>query len=47
MPETPRQPHLLLCASALDADLAREFADVIDKTGTQDQPRRRLVLCVT
>ncbi|MFE2566141.1 hypothetical protein [Streptomyces mirabilis] len=31
MPETRRQPYLLLCASALDADLAWEFADVIDK----------------
>ncbi|MFE3410733.1 hypothetical protein ACFXMT_21140 [Streptomyces mirabilis] len=31
MPETQHQPYLLLCASALDADLAWEFADVIDK----------------
>ncbi|GAX57807.1 LysM peptidoglycan-binding domain-containing protein [Streptomyces olivochromogenes] len=34
MPETQHQPYLLLCASALDADLAWEFADVIDKVGT-------------
>ncbi|MER5924945.1 hypothetical protein [Streptomyces mirabilis] len=34
MPETRHQPYLLLCASALDADLAWEFADVIDKAGT-------------
>ncbi|MER7692579.1 hypothetical protein [Streptomyces sp. NPDC097610] len=34
MPEPPHQPDMLLCASALDADLAWEFADVIDKTGT-------------
>ncbi|MFC9633882.1 hypothetical protein ACFTY8_32660 [Streptomyces mirabilis] len=34
MPETQHQPYLLLCASALDADLAWEFADVIDKAGT-------------
>jgi nucleoid-associated protein YgaU len=34
MPETQHQPYLLLCASALDADLAWEFADVIDRTGT-------------
>ncbi|MFF2515532.1 hypothetical protein [Streptomyces sp. NPDC058086] len=33
MPETQYQPYLLLCASALDADLAWEFADVIDKAG--------------
>ncbi|WP_329326999.1 hypothetical protein [Streptomyces mirabilis] len=33
MPETQHQPYLLLCASALDADLAWEFADVIDKAG--------------
>ncbi|MEU0820632.1 LysM peptidoglycan-binding domain-containing protein [Streptomyces mirabilis] len=31
MPETQHQPYLLLCASALDADLVWEFADVIDK----------------
>ncbi|PBC92411.1 LysM domain-containing protein [Streptomyces sp. Ag82_O1-15] len=34
MPETQHQPYLLLCASALHADLAWEFADVIDKAGT-------------
>ncbi|MFD7003991.1 hypothetical protein ACFWA5_49160 [Streptomyces mirabilis] len=34
MSETRHQPYLLLCASALDADLAREFADIIDKAGT-------------
>ncbi|MFD8001157.1 hypothetical protein [Streptomyces mirabilis] len=34
MPETQHQPYLLLCASALDADVAWEFADVIDKAGT-------------
>lgn len=34
MPETQHQPYLLLCASALDPDLAWEFADVIDKAGT-------------
>ncbi|MFE4752371.1 hypothetical protein ACFRIB_19185 [Streptomyces mirabilis] len=34
MPETQHQPYLLLCASALDADLVWEFADVIDKAGT-------------
>ncbi|MFD8928914.1 hypothetical protein [Streptomyces mirabilis] len=34
LPETRHQPYLLLCASALDADLAWEFADVIDKAGT-------------
>ncbi|WP_369228825.1 hypothetical protein AB5J56_00330 [Streptomyces sp. R21] len=33
MPETRHQPYLLLCASALDADTAWEFADVIDKAG--------------
>ncbi|MFD3603782.1 hypothetical protein, partial [Streptomyces sp. NPDC058656] len=33
MPETRHQPYLLLCASALDPDLAWEFADVIDKAG--------------
>ncbi|MFE4621818.1 hypothetical protein [Streptomyces mirabilis] len=31
IPETQHQPYLLLCASALDADLAWEFADVTDK----------------
>ncbi|MER5664174.1 hypothetical protein [Streptomyces mirabilis] len=34
IPETRHQPYLLLCASALDADPAWEFADVIDKAGT-------------
>lgn len=34
IPETQHQPYLLLCASALDPDLAWEFADVIDKAGT-------------
>ncbi|MFF2132368.1 hypothetical protein ACFVW1_44900 [Streptomyces olivochromogenes] len=34
IPETQHQPYLLLCASVLDADLAWEFADVIDKAGT-------------
>jgi nucleoid-associated protein YgaU len=34
MPETQHQPYLLLCASALDTDLAWECADVIDKAGT-------------
>ncbi len=34
MPEIQHQPYLLLCASALHADLAWEFADVIDKAGT-------------
>ncbi|MFF7889253.1 hypothetical protein ACH40F_51955 [Streptomyces sp. NPDC020794] len=34
MPESQHQPYLLLCASALDADVAWEFADVIDKAGT-------------
>ncbi|MFF4517407.1 hypothetical protein [Streptomyces mirabilis] len=34
MPETWHQSYLLLCASALDPDLAWEFADVIDKAGT-------------
>ncbi|WP_231157069.1 LysM peptidoglycan-binding domain-containing protein [Streptomyces sp. CNZ748] len=33
LPDTPHQPHLLLCASVLDADTAWEFADVIDKAG--------------
>ncbi|GDY80301.1 hypothetical protein SAV31267_097860 [Streptomyces avermitilis] len=31
MPETSHQPYLLLCASTLDADLAWQFADIIDK----------------
>ncbi|MFD7379138.1 hypothetical protein [Streptomyces mirabilis] len=34
IPEIQHQPYLLLCASVLDADLAWEFADVIDKAGT-------------
>ncbi|MDX3579222.1 LysM peptidoglycan-binding domain-containing protein [Streptomyces sp. FL07-04A] len=34
MPETRRQPYVLLCASSLDPDTAWEFADVIDKAGT-------------
>ncbi|WP_416960106.1 hypothetical protein [Streptomyces sp. Agncl-13] len=33
LPETSHQPYLLLCASALDADTAWEFAEVIDKAG--------------
>ncbi|MDQ1033479.1 nucleoid-associated protein YgaU [Streptomyces umbrinus] len=33
LPETRHQPYLLLCASALDPDLAWEFADVIDRAG--------------
>ncbi|MFE7215706.1 hypothetical protein ACFU93_38565 [Streptomyces sp. NPDC057611] len=33
MPQTQRQPYLLLCASALDEDTAWQFADVIDKAG--------------
>ncbi|GHB74328.1 hypothetical protein GCM10010377_75920 [Streptomyces viridiviolaceus] len=33
MPDTAHQPYLLLCASALDADTAWEFADVIAKAG--------------
>ncbi len=31
LPDTTRQPYLLLCASVLDADTAWEFADLIDK----------------
>ncbi|MEU6510997.1 hypothetical protein [Streptomyces sp. NPDC046942] len=31
MPDTSHQPYLLLCAAALDADTAWQFADVIDK----------------
>ncbi|MEU8576356.1 hypothetical protein [Streptomyces asoensis] len=31
MPDARHQPYLLLCASALDADTAWEFAEVIDK----------------
>ncbi|WP_435260370.1 LysM peptidoglycan-binding domain-containing protein [Streptomyces sp. 1222.5] len=34
MPEIEHQPYLLLCASSLDADMAWQFADVIDKSGT-------------
>ncbi|MFE7077063.1 hypothetical protein ACFU96_43955 [Streptomyces sp. NPDC057620] len=34
MPETGHMPYLLLCASALDADTAWEFADIIDKATT-------------
>ncbi|GGR43767.1 LysM peptidoglycan-binding domain-containing protein [Streptomyces griseomycini] len=34
MPETRHQPYVLLCAAALDADTAWEFAEVIDKAGT-------------
>ncbi|GGX56362.1 LysM peptidoglycan-binding domain-containing protein [Streptomyces chartreusis] len=33
MPETRRQPYLLLCASSLDADTAWQLADTIDKSG--------------
>jgi hypothetical protein len=33
LPDTARQPYLLLCASALDTDTAWEFADLIDKAG--------------
>ncbi|WP_046250844.1 LysM peptidoglycan-binding domain-containing protein [Streptomyces sp. MBT28] len=33
LPDTTHQPYLLLCASTLDADIAWELADVIDKTG--------------
>ncbi|MGX1915346.1 LysM peptidoglycan-binding domain-containing protein [Streptomyces phaeochromogenes] len=33
MPETRHQPYLLLCASALEADLAWAFADIIDRAG--------------
>ncbi|MFJ8142704.1 hypothetical protein [Streptomyces sp. NPDC096013] len=34
LPETSRQPYLLLCASALAEDTAWEFAEVIDKATT-------------
>ncbi|WP_043687581.1 LysM peptidoglycan-binding domain-containing protein [Streptomyces xylophagus] len=34
LPETAHQPYLLLCASALDADTAWEFGEVIDKART-------------
>nr|WP_107905392.1 LysM peptidoglycan-binding domain-containing protein [Streptomyces chartreusis] len=33
MPETQRQPYLLLCAASLDADEAWQFADVISRSG--------------
>ncbi|MFE0930221.1 LysM peptidoglycan-binding domain-containing protein [Streptomyces mutabilis] len=33
LPDHAHQPYLLLCASPLDADIAWELADVIDKTG--------------
>ncbi|MGA5598558.1 LysM peptidoglycan-binding domain-containing protein [Streptomyces cellulosae] len=33
LPDTARQPHLLLCASVLEADTAFAFADVLDKAG--------------
>ncbi|MFD7444032.1 hypothetical protein [Streptomyces sp. NPDC059909] len=32
-PEADAQPYLLLCASMLDADVAWQFADLIDKAG--------------
>ncbi|MFE4582918.1 hypothetical protein [Streptomyces chartreusis] len=34
MPETQRQPYLVLCAVALDADTAWQFADVISRAGS-------------
>ncbi|MEU1519138.1 hypothetical protein ABZ490_44585 [Streptomyces sp. NPDC005811] len=34
IPESRHQPYLLLCASALDADTAWQFADLIDKADT-------------
>ncbi|MFE6942225.1 hypothetical protein [Streptomyces chartreusis] len=34
IPETRRQPYLLLCAASLDADTAWQLADLIDKSGT-------------
>jgi hypothetical protein len=34
LPDTSRQPYLLLCASTLDTDTAWEFADIIDKATT-------------
>ncbi|MEU5225312.1 LysM peptidoglycan-binding domain-containing protein [Streptomyces toyocaensis] len=34
MPDTVRQPYLLLCAATLDADTAWQFAEVIGKAGT-------------
>ncbi|MCX4919908.1 LysM peptidoglycan-binding domain-containing protein [Streptomyces sp. NBC_00687] len=33
MPETSRQPYLLLCSAVLDPDAAWGFADIIDKAG--------------
>ncbi|MFC9076739.1 LysM peptidoglycan-binding domain-containing protein [Streptomyces sp. NPDC057062] len=33
-PQQPHPPYLLLCADALDADTAWQFADLIDKTNT-------------
>lgn len=33
LPDTQDQPYLLLCSSALDADTAWRFADLIDKAG--------------
>ncbi|MEW1569691.1 hypothetical protein AB0454_43030 [Streptomyces sp. NPDC093509] len=33
MPETSRQPYLVLCTASLDADAAWGFADIIDKAG--------------
>ncbi|GAB2765582.1 hypothetical protein [Streptomyces bullii] len=34
MPETQHQPYVLLCASPLEADLAWQFAAIVDKAGT-------------
>ncbi|MGW7715524.1 LysM peptidoglycan-binding domain-containing protein [Streptomyces chartreusis] len=34
IPETRHQPYLLLCAGALDADTAWQFADVISRSGS-------------
>ncbi|MGW3312062.1 LysM peptidoglycan-binding domain-containing protein [Streptomyces sp. NPDC001073] len=34
LPDTSRQPYLLLCASSLDNNMAWEFADIIDKATT-------------
>ncbi|WP_432198858.1 LysM peptidoglycan-binding domain-containing protein [Streptomyces sp. bgisy027] len=34
MPETQRQPYLLLCAAALDVDTAWRFADVMSRSGS-------------
>ncbi|MEU9662901.1 hypothetical protein [Streptomyces chartreusis] len=34
IPETRRQPYLLLCAASLDADTAWQFADVISRSGS-------------